>query len=204
VEICVLNKVRARFVGILSATEEEVHTVFIAKDYDLHLEAPACEPGAEYWNATARFKEDISAVFPYLNAQWKKAIYSPGAQQLTYQMEDRAVALKPFEITISNLPDRDSATIELEKILGQINQIWMDREKLTPLHTPRKRLVAMEVYQQLPQTNCKLCGQPSCFAFATKLTVGEADVQACTPLFDEDQYAEKRGTLLHMLAEAAA
>ena len=178
--------------------------MFIAKDYDLHLEAPACEPGAEYWNATARFNEDISAVFPYLNAQWKKAIYSPGAKQLTYQMKDRAVALKPFEITISNLPDRDSATIELEKILGEINQIWMDREKLTPLHTPRKRLVAMEVYQQLPQTNCKLCGQPSCFAFASKLTVGEAEVQACTPLFDEDQYAEKRGILLDMLAEAVA
>jgi ArsR family metal-binding transcriptional regulator len=178
--------------------------VFIAKDYDLHLEAPACEPGAEYWNATARFKEDISDVFPYLNAQWKNAIYSPAARQLTYQMEDRAVALKPYEITISNLPDRDSATIELEKILGEINRIWMDRENLTPLHTPRKRLVAMEIYQQLPQTNCKLCGQPSCFAFASKVTVGEAELQACTPLFDEDQYAEKRGTLLDMLAEAAA
>lgn len=178
--------------------------MFIAKDYDLHLEAPACEPGAEYWNATARFKEDISDVFPYLNAQWKKAIYSPAAKQLTYQMEDRAVALKPYEITISNLPDRDSATIELEKILGEINRIWMDRENLTPLYTPRKRLVAMEIYQQLPQTNCKLCGQPSCFAFASKLTVGEAEVQACTPLFDEDHYAEKRQTLEDMLAEAAA
>lgn len=178
--------------------------MFIAKDYDLHLEAPPCEPGAEYWNATARFKEDISDVFPYLNAQWKNAIYSPAARQLTYQTEDRAVALKPFEITISNLPDRDSATVELEKILGEINRIWMDRENLTPLHTPRKRLVAMEIYQQLPQTNCKLCGQPSCFAFASKLTVGEVEVQTCTPLFDEDQYAEKRRALLDMLAEATA
>jgi ArsR family metal-binding transcriptional regulator len=178
--------------------------VFIAKDYDLHLEAPACEPGAEYWNATARFKEDISDVFPYLNAQWKNVIYSPKARQLTYQMEDRAVALKPYEITISNLPDRDSATIEMEKILAEINRIWMDRENLTPMHTARKRLVAMEIYQQLPQTNCKLCAQPTCFAFASKLTVGDANVEACSPLFDEDQYAEKRQALLEMLAEAAA
>jgi ArsR family metal-binding transcriptional regulator len=174
--------------------------VFIAKDYDLHLEAPACEPGAEYWNATARFKEDISDVFPYLNAQWKDVIYSPNAKQLTFRFEDRSVALKPYEITISNLPDRDSATIELERILAEINRIWMDRENLTPLYTPRKRLVAMEVYQLLPQTNCKLCGQASCFAFASKLTVGDADVKACTPLFDEDLYAEKRQGLLDMLA----
>jgi ArsR family metal-binding transcriptional regulator len=177
--------------------------VFIAKDYDLHLEAPACEPGAEYWNATARFKDDISDVFPYLNAQWKSAIYSPGARQLTYQTGDRAVALKPHEITISNLADRDSATIELEKIIAEINRIWMDRENLTPRHAPRKRLVAMQVYQLLPQTNCKLCGQPTCFAFASKITVGESDVKDCTPLFEEDQYADKRVALQAMLAEAA-
>lgn len=178
--------------------------MFIAKDYDLHLEAPACEPGAEYWNATAEFREDISDVFPYLNAQWKDAIYSPGANQITFRFEGRAVALKSHEITISNLPDRDSATIELEKIIADINRIWMDRENLTPMHTARKRLVAMEVYQLLPQTNCKLCGVASCFAFASKLTVGEADVAACTPLFDEAQYTEQRQALLDMLAASTA
>jgi ArsR family metal-binding transcriptional regulator len=176
--------------------------VFIAKDYDLHLEAPGCEPGAEYWNATARFEEDLSDVFPYLNAELENVIYSPAAKQITWRYGDRAVALKSHEITISNLPDRDTATIEMEKIVAEINRIWMDREKITPRHTARKRLVAMEIYQLLPQTNCKECGQASCFAFAGKLTVGEADVQACTPLFAEDQYAEKRQALLEMLAQA--
>jgi ArsR family metal-binding transcriptional regulator len=180
----------------------EAHTVFIAKDYDMELEAPACEPGAEYWNATARFHEEISDVFPYLNALWKDAIYSPGAKQITFRFGDHSVALKQMEITISNLPDRDSATIELEKIIAEINRIWMDRENLTPMYESRKRLVAMEVYKLLPQTNCKLCGQASCFAFASKLTVGEASVEACTPLFDEPQYAEKRLALQVMLAEA--
>jgi ArsR family metal-binding transcriptional regulator len=177
--------------------------MFIAKDYDLQLEAPACEPGAEYWNATARFEDDISDVFPYLNAQWKDAIYSPAAKQITLRFEEHAVALKPHEITISNLPDRDAATIEMERIVAAINRIWMDRENLTPLYTTRKRLVAMEIYQLLPQTNCKLCGQPTCFAFASKITVGEAGVQACTPLFGDPQYAGKRQGLLAMLAAAS-
>lgn len=79
----------------------------------------------------------------------------------------------------------------------------MDRENLAPLHTARKRLVAMEIFQLLPQTNCKACGQPSCFAFASRLTVREADVRECSPLFDEEQYAEKRLALLDMLAQAA-
>ena len=104
---------------------------------------------------------------------------------------------------ISNLPDRDTATIELEKIIADVNRIWMDRENIIPRHTPRKRLVAMEIYQLLPQTNCKRCGEATCFAFASRLTVGEADVKACTPLFDEAQYAEKRQSLVAMLAEGA-
>jgi ArsR family metal-binding transcriptional regulator len=178
--------------------------MFIAKEYELSLEAPGCEPGAEYWNATAHFQEEISEVFPYLNAVWKNAIYSPGAKQITFQAGDHAVALKANEITISNLADRDSATVEMEKVIAEINRVWMDRENLTPMHTARKRLVAMEIYKLLPQTNCKLCGHPSCFAFASKVTVGEATVSACTPLFGEEQYAEKRDALLEMLAEAAA
>ncbi len=89
--------------------------MFIAKDYDLHLDAPGCEPGAEYWNATARFQEDISDVFPYLNAQWKDVIYSPAAKQITWRVEGTPVALKLHEITISNLPDRDTATIEWKR-----------------------------------------------------------------------------------------
>jgi ArsR family metal-binding transcriptional regulator len=178
--------------------------MFIIKDYELHLEPPGCQPGAEYWNATAHFDYDISAVFPYLNAVWEGALYSPQAQQLACRVEDRAIAFKPREITISNLPDRDTATVEMEKLIAQINGVWMDRDLLTPRHTARRRLVAMEIYGLLPQTNCKLCGQPSCFALAGQVTVGAAGAKACTPLFSEAQYSKRRQALLEMLAEAAS
>jgi ArsR family metal-binding transcriptional regulator len=177
--------------------------MFIAKSYDLHLDAPACEPGAEYWNATALFAEDISPVFPYLNAQWRDAVFSPVANQITLRFEGRAVALKAREITISNLPDRDAAAIEMEKVVAAINRTWMDRENLTPLDTARKRLVAMEVYRLLPQTNCRACGETTCFAFATKITIGEAKMDACAPLLQEEGHAAKHDALAAMLADAA-
>ena len=177
--------------------------MFIIKDYELHLETPGCQPGAESWNATARFNYDISAVFPYLNAVWEKALYNPQAQQLACHFEDHATALKPREITISNQPDRDTAVVELEKLIAEVNRIWMDRDLLTPRYAARKRLVAMEIYKLLPQTNCKQCGQPSCFAFASQITVGASSPEACTPLFAEAHYAQQRQALLAMLAEAA-
>jgi ArsR family metal-binding transcriptional regulator len=177
--------------------------MFIAKDYELSMEAPGCEPGAEYWNATARFQDDISAVLPYLNAQWADAVYAPAAGQLTARVEGHAVALGPHEITISGVPDRDAAVVLMERTVAAVNRIWMDREHLTPLHTSRKRLVAMGIYQLLPQTNCKLCGESTCFAFASKLTVGVTALQACLPLFEEESYAHRRQALLAMVAEAA-
>ena len=104
---------------------------------------------------------------------------------------------------MSNLPDRDTATVEMETLIAEINHIWTSRETLTPRHSARKRLVAMEVYKLLPQTNCKLCGLASCFAFAGQLTVGALGIELCSPLCGEPQYTPQREALLAMIAETA-
>jgi len=171
------------------------------KSYTLDMDAPGCQPGSENWNAIARMDYDIDAVFPYLNAVWDGALYSPESRQLGWRIGDRRVALQPREIIISDLPDRDTATVEMEALIAEINRVWMDRETLTPRHTPRKRLVVMEVYKRLPQTNCKLCGLPSCFAFAGQLTVGALSIELCSPLCGEPQYMPQREALLAMIAE---
>jgi 4Fe-4S ferredoxin len=54
----------------------------------------------------------------------------------------------------------------------------------------------------LPATNCKTCGQPTCFTFALKLTAGELQPELCAPLFT-DAYREKRESLLALLEGAA-
>ena len=41
---------------------------------------------------------------------------------------------------------------------------------------------ALDIYKHLPKTNCKKCGYPTCLAFAMKLAVGKAEVEACPDL----------------------
>ncbi|MBC7261001.1 MAG: hypothetical protein H5T63_03220, partial [Chloroflexi bacterium] len=53
----------------------------------------------------------------------------------------------------------------------------------------------------LPGSNCKACGQPTCFTFALKLVAGQANIALCTPLFEE-AYREQREQLLQMLESA--
>jgi acetyl-CoA decarbonylase/synthase complex subunit gamma len=49
---------------------------------------------------------------------------------------------------------------------------------------PAKELSPIEVYQSLPRTNCKECGEANCMAFAAKLVNREALLDECTPLLD--------------------
>jgi len=49
---------------------------------------------------------------------------------------------------------------------------------------PAKELSPIEIYQSLPRTNCKECGESNCMAFAAKLVNRESLLDACTPLLE--------------------
>jgi len=46
-------------------------------------------------------------------------------------------------------------------------------------------LSGIQIYQLLPQTNCKECGFPTCMAFAMKLAAKQAELAACPYVSDE-------------------
>ncbi|MBM4241509.1 MAG: acetyl-CoA decarbonylase/synthase complex subunit gamma [Euryarchaeota archaeon] len=47
-------------------------------------------------------------------------------------------------------------------------------------------VTAMDVYKLLPKTNCGICGEASCMAFATKLSEKEMELSLCTQMMDEE------------------
>ncbi len=53
----------------------------------------------------------------------------------------------------------------------------------------------LNLYKQLPQTNCKECGEQTCMAFAAGLIDRSKKVEECTPLIKEKKYAKKLETL---------
>jgi len=50
-------------------------------------------------------------------------------------------------------------------------------------------LTGLEIYKQLPKTNCKECGSPTCLAFAMALAAGKASLDACPYVTDEAKEA---------------
>ena len=168
--------------------------------YDLDVFTPPCSPGAERYAAIARLTADISVVFPYLNAVLDNAMYNPAAPALTCKHEGRHVTLNPYEIATGGFEDRNEATQMIDSLVEQINCAWERRNEITPDYRVRQRPAPLAVYKLMPQTNCKVCGEPTCYVFATKLAVGQRQVADC-PTLAESSYADNLANLQELLID---
>ncbi len=61
------------------------------------------------------------------------------------------------------------------------------------------KLNPMDLYNQLPKTNCRLCGPKTCMAFATKLALGDIAPEECPPLL-EPGFENKLKAIREMIA----
>ncbi len=175
----------------------------LIKEYDLEVFTPPCEPGAERFSAIARLKVDISEVFPYLNATLRGAVYHPEAKALTWKKGGHNITFGANEIATSNVPDRAGAEKEIKSLVDLVNRTWERREEITPDYTTRQRPTPMALFKLLPQTNCRQCGEPTCFSFALKLAASQKGLDDCPPLH-EPQYAENLAALEEIVIEAPA
>lgn len=175
----------------------------LIEKYDVEVFTPPCEPGAERYAAKARLIADISEVLPYLNATLRGAIYHPGAQALTWKKGGHNIAFHSYEIATSNVEDRDGAEKELKGLIDLVNRTWERRTEITPDTTTRQRPTPMAIYKLLPNSNCKECGEPTCYSFALKLAAAQKKLADC-PSLTEPQYAEKLAALEEIVIEAPA
>lgn len=175
----------------------------LIEHYDLEIFTPPCEPGAERFSAKALLLADISEVLPYLNATLRGAVYTQAAAALTWKKGGHNIAFHAYEIATSNVEDRDAAIAELEGLVDLVNRTWERRGEITPDYATRQRPTAMSLYKLLPATNCRRCGQPTCWNFALKLVASQVELAACPPLA-EPAYAERRAALTALLVPMPA
>jgi ArsR family metal-binding transcriptional regulator len=175
----------------------------LIEKYDLDIFTPPCEPGAERYAAAARLTTDISEVLPYLNATLRGAVYHRAASALTWKKGGHNIAFHAYEIATSNVEDRDAAIKELDGLIKLVNRTWERRAEITPDYETRQRPTPMAIFKLLPQTNCKRCGEPTCFTFALKLAASQKKIVDCPPL-SEPQHTERLAALQTIVIEAPA
>jgi ArsR family metal-binding transcriptional regulator len=175
----------------------------LIEHYDLKVFTPPCDPGAERFSAFAELAVDISKVLPYLNATLRGAIYHRSANALTWKKGGHAIAFHASQIATSNVEDYEAAVKEIDGLIKLINRTWERRSEITPDTETHQRPPLMVVYRLLPQTNCKQCGEPTCYSFAIKLVASQKKVIDC-PLLAEPQYTEQLAALHDIVIDAPA
>lgn len=171
----------------------------LVEGYELEIITPPCSPGAERFSAFAHLDADISAVLPLLNAILPGAAYNPSASALTWKQGTHTIVFHPRQVAVGSVEDRCEAQQIVADLIATINRAWEQRDEITPDHRAHQRPTPMAVYALLPGTNCRACGQPTCFTFALKLVAGQASLAEC-PLLLEPAHGGQRAQLEAMLS----
>ena len=137
---------------------------------------------------------DISAVFPYLNATEGNAWYDHQNKILILRWPTQVYALRPKEIRIARVEDMAQANRLADEFINQINITWERKEDIAPLYEERKKISVIDILKLLPKTNCRKCGYQTCLAYATALRSGDIQIEDCLPIC-QAEHAEKKQKL---------
>lgn len=173
----------------------------LLREFKYQLFAPECNPNAETLNCLAAFSDDISAVFPYLNALLRGCVYRPEAEILSFRHEGKFFTLFRRRAAITKVADDADAQRTLAWLRDLINQTYETRETIKPSYKSCDVLKALDVYKLLPGSNCGECGEATCLAFALKVVAQAAEVAFCRPLLS-GQHEERRERMVETLLAA--
>ncbi len=146
----------------------------------------------------AELSDDISPVFPYLNATLPTLMYITGADTVTLKREWRILTFYPRVAVMAKVDGAQDATAQLVWFRDLCNNTWRRRADIVPLYERRKLLGHLDVYRLLPRLNCGACGEATCIAFAVGLLAGRHQLADCRDLQDE-RFAEGGRRLAELL-----
>jgi ArsR family metal-binding transcriptional regulator len=172
----------------------------LIKTYDLEIQASSHSADDFEYEAIAKLPVDIRQVLPYLNAKLRSGIYLPDVPAFSWRKDEHKIAFWPDRIAVEHLESREKAQVVMEELVQLVNDIWDDRGQIVPENTSRENLQPLELYRLLPRTNCKSCGEASCFNFALKLAAGQIHPEKCEPLFIEVELRGQRAQIESLLA----
>lgn len=146
----------------------------------------------------ARFSEDVSPVFPYLNAVVPNLMYNPATNSVTIKRGERILTFYPDGAVMAKVDGAEDALAQLQWFQDLCNEVWRRRAEITPCYERRNLIGPLEAYRLLPRLNCGDCGKPTCMAFAAALLQGDLSPGDCPHLW-EDRFAPDGRLLAELL-----
>jgi ArsR family metal-binding transcriptional regulator len=171
----------------------------LIESYNLDIEVSTHSVEEFEYEVIAHLPVDIGPALPYLNATLRSGTYFPDVPAFSWRQDTHKIGFWSDRIAADHLESREQAQEIIEQLVKLVNDTWEKRGEIEPDTSTRENLQPLELYRLLPKTNCKECGDSSCFSFALKLAAGQVELQACKPLYREGEYNEQRSQLESLL-----
>jgi len=88
-------------------------------------------------------------------------------------MAGKLVTIFARKVTIAQAPSQDDVFRTLAWLQEVVNETWARRQAIVPSFERRKPRQPLQVWELLPRSNCKACGEATCLAFAFGLLKGQ-------------------------------
>lgn len=147
--------------------------------YRFRLVNISCLPSSTLFNVLVDLDDDIGEALPFLNAVVAGGHYVHGERVYDFMHDGHIITLLPRNMKVTGVADADEAARVVAWLRDEINRVWEARAGLVPSYETRPRRSPVDVLRELPRTNCRQCGVPTCLAFATLVVRGLADPAGC-------------------------
>lgn len=146
----------------------------------------------------------IDGVLPLLNAVLPIVIsYHPFSGVMTLRRRPGLITLYPDKVMITQVADVAEGLALLAAMRDLLNQTWSRRDEIEPKPEGRRVPRPLDVYELLPRTNCRACGEATCMAFAFGLLESRHRPEECPHLADPT-FTAQRQALAEMLDQVEA
>jgi ArsR family metal-binding transcriptional regulator len=152
-----------------------------------------CIADASKFRIIARLEPQLGGALKLLEPLFPRARFSERIGALIIQKGNVLITLySTGNVTMTMISSEAEARAVLEGLKETINKAIISG--ITPAAREKVKVDHAEVYKYLPRTDCSICGEQSCYAFAIRLVGGETTLEKCTPLL-EPKFATSLETL---------
>jgi len=144
----------------------------------------------------AQADKPLNDILSILYLYMPNANYSESLGIVSYKQSQRLVTLfSTGKIGMTYVKDKQEAERLVEELRNLINRAIvyhaLHGEPDPKLIEDKKKLNVAAIYEKLPQSNCKECGESGCYAFAIKLMNGDTSLESCKPLSEASNLKKK-------------
>ncbi|MFA5903939.1 MAG: LuxR C-terminal-related transcriptional regulator [Desulfobacula sp.] len=134
------------------------------------------------WSASFRLDQDVSHLFPYINATLDEALYYEKPAHIRFLFNGYRCFLYPDSAAVHFFESQAAAKDFIAGFIDFLNDVENQKKNIRPNYDQIKPIPIIDILKILPKTNCRKCGYLTCMAFAAAVMQGKAGIDKCPDL----------------------